>query len=410
MRRLLLLLFSVALVVAAAAPAFAADPDEAADGIADDGVFVEAGASTSDAEIGALVAEARNDGENLSIVVLSAEPVSGAVTFADAVVDRVGRQLVIVIAPDSVGYAGTGVVYTVDQLETAIDVAFDNGGDDGEFARSIVESLTGQSISAPDPVGQPARSSGGGSGFIVFLVIVVVVVGGFLWLRSRSKKQTAEVAENRMAAARAEVQKRIDDLANDLLDMEEEVRQADNARADRFYNEAGATYRQVTDTFASASTPQALIDLSNSLDTAIWQLDTAEAILDGTDLPERPEPRTLAPQPERTRSIDTSNLPQTSYQRRPTRRSSYGAGSSTMETLLQLGMAYAAGRSSSRRSRPSSGGGLGGIFGGTSGGSRSSSTSSSTSRRTSSRSSRRSSRSRGTGGRVRGGRSGRRRG
>jgi hypothetical protein len=406
-KRLVLLLTTLAVLVMSGAPALAADVTEVVNGIRDDGVFVESGASTSDAEIGALVAEARNDGENLSIVVLSEEPLSGAVTFADAVVDRVGARLVIVIAPESIGYAGTGVVYTVDELENALDVAFDSDGDDGDFARNIVETLTGRSAAVPDPV--PAgSSSGGGSGFLIFVVIIVVLVGGFFWLRSRSSKQKAVADQSRVDAARAEVQKRIDDVANDLLDMEDEVRQADNSRADRFYNEAGETYREVSEAFATANAPQDLIDLSNSLDRAIWQLDTAEAILDGTELPERPEPRSLAREPEPAQRVDTSKLPSSTYQRRSTRRSSYGSGSSMMETLLQLGLAYAAGRSRrspSSRAAPSgrsapSGGGLGGLFPGRGSSSRSSGSSSSSRRSSSSQ--------KGTGGRVRGGRSRRR--
>jgi hypothetical protein len=375
-----------------AAAAFAAEPDEVAAGIADDGVFVEFGASTTESEIGALVREARNDGENLSIAVLAEEPVSGAVTFADAVVDRAGRGLVIVIAPESVGYAGAGDVYTVDDLETALDVAFERGGDDGDFARSIVESLTGRSVDVDDPVS--AGDSGGGGGLVVLLVIVVIVVGGVFWIRSRSHKRQMEADTARIDAAKAEVQRRIDDVANDLLEMEDEVRMADNPNADRFYNEAGDTYRAVSDAFPAASSPAELVDLSNRLDVAIWQLDTAEAILDDRELPERPQPRRLDPEPTPERSIDTSRLPAppSTYDRRPSRRSSYGAGSSMMDTLLQLGLAYAAGRRSSQRVRPGGGGGLFGGLGGSA-----------------SRGSSRSSSRRGTGGRVRGGRSRRRR-
>ncbi len=294
-----------------------------------------------------------------------------------------------------------------------MDAANERGGDDGDFARSIVENLTGLPVDVPVPAGS---TDGGGGGFVVFLVIAVVVVVGILWVRSRSKKREVEAATSRIDAAKAEVQRRIDDVANDLLDMEDEVRVADNPRADRFYNEAADTYRAVSDAYQAATTPAELIDLSNRLDIAIWQLDTAEAILDGTELPERPEPRRLEPEQRPERSIDTSRLPAPSYARRATRRSSYGAGSSMMDTLLQLGMAYAAGRSSQRRSSRSSrgGGGLGGLFGGLGGGSRASSSRSS--RSTSSRSSRSSGRSsprgsssrRGTGGRVRGGRSRRR--
>lgn len=383
MRRLAVIFMAIGLVVISALPALAAEPDEVADGIADDGVFVEVGSSTSDSEIGRFVGEARNDGESLSIVVLSAEPVAGATTFADAVIDRGVRGLVLVIAPDSLGYAGTGDIYTVDELEHALDVAIERGGDDGDIAGAFVEALTGADLGS-----DPSGSSGGRGGFVVFVVIVVVLIGGFVWWRSRARKQESAAAADRIAAARAEVQKRIDDVANDLLDMEDEVRAADNDRADRFYNEAGDTYRAVSDALDTAGTPQDLLQLSNKLDVAIWQLDTAEAILDGTELPERPEPRTLGPPQDRTAPIDTSRLPGSSYERRSTRRSSYASGSSMMDMLLQLGTAYAAGRASSR---PRSSRGIGGLLGG--GTTRTTRTTSSASRPR-----------QGTGGRVRGGR------
>ena len=424
---------AVLLVMFGAVPALAAGAAEAATGIADDGVFVERGASTDDAEIGDLVSAARNDGERVSIVVLSEEPVSGATTFADAVVDRAGLGLVIVIAPDTIGWAGTGVVYTVDELNNALDIGFDGGGDDGDVARSIIEALTGRPVptspAAPTTVAQttaPAASSssgGGGSGFLIFVALVGIAVLGFLWLRSRSKKQQAVAADARIEAARAEVQQRIDDVANDLLDIEDEVRVADNSRADRFYNQAGATYREVSVALPTATSPQELIELSNRLDVAIWQLDTAEAILDGTDLPQRPEPRRL--EPERVAPGRSASPPRApsggSYERRSSRRSSYGSGSSTMEMLVQLGLAYAAGRSraSSRgsSSRTPRSGGLGGLFGGGSSRTTTSTTrrhspvpgpsSPTTPRSTRSARSSRSSRSstpRGTGGRARGGR------
>jgi hypothetical protein len=397
MKRLPALLLTLLVLVATAAPALAAaDPDEVAAAVRDTGVYVQAGSDLSAAEAGRLVAEARNAGERLSVIVLTEDPPSGAVTFGDAVADRLdGGNLLFVLTPSDVGIAGEGVEFTTTEIQHALDVADAAGGSDSAYVTNFVNALVATGAAT---TGGGTSGSSGGSGLVWFLVIVAVIGLGIVLLVWWSRRKTGATAAAKLAAAKEEVQKQVDAVANDILDMADEVRVSGNDQAETFFEQASATYSAASDRLAAAATPQALLDLSNELDVAIWQLDCAEALLDGKEPPPKPEPRTPEPaptptQPAATPPTATAPTPAPGYRRRSTRRSSY-AGPGVLDVLIGVaGQVMAGGRVRSR-------GGLlgGGMFGG--GASR-------TARRSSSRSSG-ASRSRGTGGRIRMGRSRRR--
>jgi hypothetical protein len=403
-------------ILATATPVWAAEPGEVATDIRDDGVFVESGSDLSEADAGELVAAVRNQGERFSIVVLTEDPGSGAVTFGDAVVDRLSDPgLIFVLTPDDVAVVGVGDVFTVDEIDAALDVALEAGGSDSEYASNFVEALTGEAVAVtpvPEPVTTDSDSSGGAGGLLWFLVIVAAI-GLFIFFmvrRSRSRQETATA--NELAAARAEIQQQLDAVANDILDMEDEVRTADNDRVDALYNGAGETYQEASAALAGADAPQELLDIANAVDVAVWQLDSAEALLDGKEPPPKPDPKRLEPvAPPAATAPDTGSgplglpprptFPQGSYSRRSSRRSG-GFSPSVLEILITLGAGAMAGRARRRRfptSRPparSSGSGGGFLP--------------SPSRRStsSSRTSRGSSTRRGTGGRIRTGRKRRR--
>jgi hypothetical protein len=364
------------LVLAQATPALAAEEIDVARDINSQGFYVDSGAAIRDADISRLVEHASFEGEFVYFAVLDDNPSGGATFFADGVADRIDDGLLVVLTPESVGYGGN-TTYSVSEIESALDTADAAGGNDLEYLTTFIEALTGTPVG--DPVGsgagsattvassgtaepQPATSSsGGGNGFLWFLVIVAAV-GLFLWwMMRRSKKRQAQppAMNDRIVQARAVVQKQIDDVANDVLDLAEEVQVADNPQASQYYELASATYAAVSDEFADAKDPQSIIDLSQRLDEAIWQLDAAEAILDGNPIPPKPvkervviepEPKLTTPQPQRP-SYPT-------YDRRPTRRSSYG-GSGLFDILIGVGSVLASTRG--RR-------GGGGLFGGGSGG------------------------------------------
>jgi len=367
----------VAMTVLAATPAFAAEPADVASGIRDDGVYVESGSDLSESEAGELVATVRNQGERFSIVVLTQAPVGGAVAFGDAVVDRLGDPgLIFVLTPDDVAVVGVGEIYDLDEIDAALDVAADRGGSDGDYVSNFVSELTGVAVVAPTPdpitttVPEPGAtstpagsSSGGGSGFLWFILIVGGLGLFIFWMLRRSRRQQGLSTENELAAARAEIQLQIDAVANDILDMEDEVRMADNDRVDTLYNAAGETFRDASEALAEADTPKEFLDITNDLETAIWQLDSAEALLDGKAPPPQPKPKrpepVAAPSPSPRPSAGTGGglgvpprptYPKGGYDRRPTRRSR-GMSPSLIEMLITLGAGALANRSRRPRTR-----------------------------------------------------------
>ncbi len=267
-----------------APPALAADPDDVARTVFDQGYFIEPGASISAGRAGELVAEVRNEGERFSLVVLSEEPAGGAVTFADAVFDRLGLDgTVLVVAPETAGFSSDQSLFTDAERNAALERAFDVGGDDESFAAAFVATLVGEPASAPG-----GSDGGGGSGFLVFLVVIAVIgLLGFLWVRSQRKRSEAKVVGH-LEEAKAEIQNQVDAVANEVLDLEERVRVADNEEADAFYQQANAAYVAAAEAFERATDLRALESISDQLDEAAWQLDAAEAVLEGRPVPKKP--------------------------------------------------------------------------------------------------------------------------
>lgn len=340
----------VILVLLVASPVRGAEPDDVAAALENTGVYVEPGAAVSERLVGEHVATMRNEGELASIAVLSEEPLSGATAFADALFARLGEGMILVVAPQSVGVAGETEVFTPEQVDAAVEVALDETSD-ADLITTFVAELTG---TGEEP-------TGGGSSFLVWVVLIGGGVAAFLWWRSR-RRSAGQRIDPRLAEAKAAVQQQIDAVANDIIELEDEVAGASDARVREFYGAAAATYNEVTGAYASAATPEALLALTNKLDEAIWQLDTAEALLDGKPLPERPEPQRLptpsagepagegrpeeepAPLPDRSPAGDASGLPpRPEYDRRDTRRSSYGGGG-LFDILAGMAGAMMAGR------------------------------------------------------------------
>lgn len=352
----------VALAALLPVAAVAQEPADVAEGLRDDGVYVDQGLSITEQEVGQSVAVVRAEGEQLSIAVLFGEPIGGATTFADAVFDRMGAGVVLVLAEDTVGYSGVLEVYTDAEFREALEIAGASAETDSEFLEVFVAELTGRLVAgsgsgssgATATTAASGNGSGGGFGFLFWLLVIGGAVVLFMWWRRRRATAKPAKLPPQMIEAKEKVQEQINAVANDIIDMEDEVRLADNDQADEFYQGAGATYTDVVETYPDASTPQSLIALSNKLDEAIWQLDSAEAVLDDRPPPPRPEPQRIqVPEPAQEPASGSgrpSSLPGGStlpprpdYDRRPSRRSSYGGGSSLMNILIGMAGAMVAG-------------------------------------------------------------------
>jgi hypothetical protein len=330
MKRLLLAIAALTLL--------AANPGEVVPVLEADGFYIESGSNASAGVIGDAVAEAGFAGGRLYIVVLSEEPVSGATFFADVVRDDLGPGTVLTVAPETVGYSSDGLTWARADLDAAVDASLDGTSDDDVVVR-FVETLTGTEVAEGSGSGAgDGESAGGGSGAIWFLVFLGAMVALFVFLRNRSQKTAMSARAARLAEFRTAAQEKLDAIANDILEMETEVSMAENPEIQQHYNSASAKYGEVIDKVKTVTDPEALLDLTHQLDIAIWELDVAEAYLDGKPPPKKPEPPKFErPEPQQGATppptISSPTRPQ--YDRRPQRQSS-PAGSDLGSILLAL--------------------------------------------------------------------------
>jgi hypothetical protein len=343
MKRVLLALTMLTLV--------AATPDEALPGLDSNGYFIEAGSDATEQVVSDAVFAGRADGGRLYIVVLAEEPPGGAPTFADSMLALLdGDGYVLAVSPETVGWAGDGSFWTADDMNEAVE-ASRQGGTDDQVVEQFVDTLTGEA-----PVAD-------GDGFSIVWILVAGVVGVGIWMffssRGRARRNARRLEEIREVA-----KEKLDEVANDILEMETEVTVSEDSEVKDHYQRASAMYTKATEDNQRATTVAQMLDVSQGLDLAIWELDCAEAILDGKPIPPKPEPPAAQAPPPPPVPIpeghgELPNVPGTvdQYDRRPQRHSS---GSSDLMTMLMTMMAMGSMRG---------GGGFGG-WGGGGGGSR----------------------------------------
>jgi hypothetical protein len=191
-------------------------------------------------------------------------------------------------------------------------------------------------------------------------LFLVVIGGGGAFLFWKSSQSSKKRADDIIEAARAGVKTRLDDVANDIIDLEDEVALSDDSSVQEHYEAGTSAYAEALKGYKDATTPEALMQMAEELDIAIWRLDCADAILDGEPAPPKPEkpaPSTQRPPPsasDRSRARDADpfdvpppRIPQPAY-RRPERRRSSG----TFEMLQGLLIGSMMSSSGGGRRRP----------------------------------------------------------
>lgn len=347
MRRLLLVALSFFLL--------AATPGQVVDDLEANGFYIEPGSNASEQVVSDAVFEARAQGGRLYLVVLSEEPPGGAPTFSDSVLDELGEGYVVTVAPETVGFAGDGSFWSADEMNTAIEASLSGATDDDVVGRFIAE-LTGGEVVTPPDDGEPA-SGGGISGWAVLIVIGVVVGGIFLMIR-RSSRRNRERQRERLEKVKSMAKGKLDELANDIIELEDEVQLSGNSDVEGHYQRASAAYTQALQDTDDARSPEAMVEVIRELDMAIWELDAAEALLDGKPVPEKPKPPEEKPLPQSASESPQPDPADLDVGRRPQRQSSY-TGGEIMSVLAAI-MAMS-GRRGPGGIRP---GGFGGPMGG----------------------------------------------
>jgi len=338
----------------------AATPEGALSDLEANGYYIEPGADVSEDTVSDAVSEGRNAGGRLYMVVLAEEPPGGATSFSDSTLDLLpSDSYVVTVAPETVGFAEDGDFWTTEQMNEAVEASLDGGSDD-----EVVEIFIGMLTSFSDPGAEPApadpeTSTGSGIpwGWILLLGGGAVLAWWYFSNRSRSQRAAA----GRMAEVKNLAKEKLDEVANDILEMEDEVSASDNAEVKQHYQNASAMYARAMEDTERATTLPAMLEVSEELDLAIWELDCAEALLDGKERPPKPEPpkpEPVMPPPPPPESVSPApgTIPPnpSDFDRRSQRQS---GGSNDMLTMLLTMMAMGG-------MRGRGGGGFGGGFGG----------------------------------------------
>lgn len=322
MKRLLFVFLSFFLV--------AASVSEVVPQLQSDGYYIEPGSSASEDVVSDAVFEGRAAGGRLYMVVLSEEPPGGAPTFSDSVLDELGDGYVVTIAPETVGFAGDGSFWSAGEMNEAIDSSL-TGDTDDDVVELFMEELTGGGVTPGAGDGEPDESSdgGGGLGWIWLLVIAGGLVLVFTASR-RGRRQREEMARRQLEKVRSMARSKLDEIANDIIEMEDEVELSGNPEVRSHYQRASATYSAALSEIQEAGSAKEMVDLVAKLDTAIWELDAAEALLDGKPVPPKPTPPEPRPDPEP--ESPPREAMDADVDRRPQRQSSY-AGDDLMTAL-----------------------------------------------------------------------------
>lgn len=269
--------------------ALAATPSEAAPDAADNGLYVEPGLSVDRSAISTAVARARNGGLRFAVVLLVDDPAGGAVSFADAVLDRIGSGTVLVLSESGEGMASDEV--DRDAMQEALDRGFAAGGGDAGYVAAVVDSLVGSSGDGSSGGGSAGDSGeGGGLGFFLLILIIGGIVFGLWWMFRRQRKREDAGSERSVAEAKSEIQAQLNAMANTILDITDRVSATETSADNRYLEQASGTYAAALESYDDANDLRTLERLSDRLDEARWQLDAATALMEGKPTPPKPEP------------------------------------------------------------------------------------------------------------------------
>lgn len=291
-----LLLLSLVLFVPAGA-AFAADPEDVADQVDPRGYYIE-GAVVDFEVMENLVARVTNSETRFYFVALADDPVEGTDEFAEEVLARLDQgATVIVISPGEIGARSDD--FSSAELDQAADAAVGDAdrsieADFRVFAESLVAVSAGTTATTSGLTTTTLGSAAGGSsgsGALLFLAILIGVIVLVVVATRRSAKQAKLAADRRIEEAKAEIRGQLDVIANEILDLADQVTLSERDQAEEYFRIASATYQQALDRLEGATNLAELERLSDQLDTTRWQLEAAEAVVEGRPVPPEPEDR-----------------------------------------------------------------------------------------------------------------------
>ena len=295
----LILLLLLALVVPAGA-AFATDPAEVADQVDPRGYYLEPGVAVDFEVMEDLVERLTNSQTRFYFVALAVDPSEGTDEFAEEVLAGLDQgATVVVISPGEIGARSDD--FSNSELGAAADAAVSDNertfeSDFRVFAESLVgvpAGTTGTTTAPTTTISSSAggSSGGGGGGVLIFLAIVVGVIALVVFMTRRSGKQATQASLKRLEEAKTEIRGQLDVIANEILELADKVTLSENDKAEEYFRTASATYQNALEQLEGANNLAELERLSDQLDTTRWQLEAAEAVVEGRPIPPEPEDR-----------------------------------------------------------------------------------------------------------------------
>ncbi|MDH3755484.1 MAG: hypothetical protein OEU32_16590, partial [Acidimicrobiia bacterium] len=294
--------FAVLLGFLAPMPASAQD---VADVVADVDLrryYVEPGAEGDINRLEEITASSAAEGRPTGIVILLEEAEQGDDALATMVVEQVTSvDTVVVLWGDRPGERGLGVrsvEYSDAEIAAAADAAVEESGRGGtleDVAEVFIEALpaAASATGGDTPAASPATATsddGGGGGFSIWWILIpAVLVIGAIFLFRQSRRNTSR-DEGDVDVARAEIRDQLTVVANEILENEDRVTLSGNEEAIQYYRDASQTYKAVGDVLDSTTNLLELAELNDRIDRARWQMDAAEALVEGRAVPPEPAP------------------------------------------------------------------------------------------------------------------------
>ncbi len=297
-RLIVLFLFVLTALMVPAAPALAADPVDVADEVDPRGYYIEPGSGVDFEAMEDLVTRVTNSETRFYFVALADDPTEGADEFAESVLVLLDEgATVVVISPGEIGARSDD--FSSSELDRAVDAALGDaqGSFEADF-RVFAESLV--AVSAGTTAGSTQTTAGsstggssgsGGGGIFIFLAVVVGLIALVFFMTRRSAKQAKQAVGRRLEEAKQEIREQLDVIANEILDLADKVTLSEQDRAEEYFRTASATYQEAQDQLEKVTSLAELERLSDQLDTTRWQLEAAEAVVEGRPIPPEPDDR-----------------------------------------------------------------------------------------------------------------------
>ncbi|KAG1648194.1 hypothetical protein GQR58_030036 [Nymphon striatum] len=247
----------------------------------------------------------QTDGD-VAVVIVEDEVSLGADQLAEDIRQGIaGNITVLVIAPSGdLQELGTASdIYTSGELDDALDDAFDQSGSvnraeafmgglgSNDVSGSCNPSLAANAGASVSPSGSNSTSTGdngGGSNTGWWLLGGAAVAGGGgIWYMSRKNKESdlEDIDE-----AKDEIRSQLALVSTDIVENESRIQLADSPEAIAHFRNASATYTDVSGKLDKTTNLIELAELNDEIEMARWEMEAAEALMDGDPLPPKPEP------------------------------------------------------------------------------------------------------------------------